>query len=98
MTTRYFPSLRIRLGVALYIVLGGIFRFANAKAGWLAGSIEAGVSLLGSVFEMIVIARGAKRAAAIQLDCFVVPQSGAPRNDRIRRHTLVLFSVILVAP
>src|SRR5688572_10100534 len=34
------------------------------------------------------ISRGAKRAAAIQLDCFVVPQSGTPRNDRIRRHTL----------
>jgi hypothetical protein len=47
--------------------------------------------LLGSVFEMIVIARGAKRAAAIQLDCFVVPQSGTSRNDGIRRHTLTII-------
>jgi hypothetical protein len=39
---------------------------------------------------MIVIARGAKRATAIQLDCFVVPQSGTSRNDRIRRHALEL--------
>src|SRR5687768_266548 len=43
---------------------------------------------LGNVFEMIVIARSATRAVAIQLDCFVVPQSGTPRNDRIRRHAL----------
>jgi len=42
----------------------------------------------GSVFEMIVIARCAKRAVAIQLDCFVVPPSGTSRNDRIRRLTL----------
>jgi hypothetical protein len=32
--------------------------------------------------EKSVIARSAKRAAAIQLDCFVVPQSGTARNDR----------------
>ena len=29
-----------------------------------------------------VIARCAKRAVAIQMDCFVVPRSGTPRNDR----------------
>jgi hypothetical protein len=32
---------------------------------------------------MTVIARGAKRAAAIQLDCFVAAQSAASRNDRL---------------
>jgi hypothetical protein len=37
---------------------------------------------------MIVIASCAKRAVAIQLDCFVVPQSGTPRNDSIPRHAL----------
>ena len=56
---------------------------------------------LGCVFEMIVIATCAKPAVAIQpldrlgalslpkrLDCFVVPPSGTPRNDRIRRRAL----------
>ena len=33
---------------------------------------------LWHVFEMIVIARSAKRAVAIQLDCFVVPASRTP--------------------
>ena len=32
----------------------------------------------------IVIARGAKRTVAIQLDCFVVLPSGTPANERIR--------------
>jgi len=33
-------------------------------------------------FFVLVIARCAKRAVAIQLDCFVAAQSAAPRNDR----------------
>jgi S-adenosylmethionine hydrolase len=41
-----------------------------------------GVSKPGAVGEMVVIARCAKRAVAIQLDCFVAAQSAAPRNDR----------------
>jgi hypothetical protein len=65
------------------------------------GSRSAAEESTRDVFERIVIARGAKRAVAIQpfdrltalsrvegLDCFVVPQSGSPRNDRIRRHVL----------
>ena len=34
------------------------------------------------LIHKIVIARCAKRAAAIQLDGFVVPQGGTPRNDK----------------
>jgi hypothetical protein len=32
---------------------------------------------------MLVIARCAQRAVAIQLDCFVAAQSAAPRHDSI---------------
>ncbi len=32
--------------------------------------------------EWIVIARGAKRAVASQLDGLVVPPGGTPRNDK----------------
>jgi len=32
---------------------------------------------------MIVIARCAKRAVAIQLDCFFAAQSAAPRKDNL---------------
>jgi hypothetical protein len=31
----------------------------------------------------LVIARRAKRAVAIQLDCFVAPRGGTPRNDKL---------------
>jgi hypothetical protein len=31
----------------------------------------------------MVIARRAQRAVAIQLDCFVVAQGAAPRNDNL---------------
>jgi hypothetical protein len=31
----------------------------------------------------LFIARCAKRAVAIQLDCFVAPRSGTPRNDEL---------------
>src|SRR5688572_16517059 len=41
---------------------------------------------LGSVLEMIVIARGAKRAAAIELDCFVVPQGGLLPMTKFETH------------
>jgi hypothetical protein len=37
---------------------------------------------------MNVIARCAKRAVAIQLDYFIVPQSGTPHNDRIPNQLL----------
>jgi hypothetical protein len=43
---------------------------------------------LGPVGEFTVIARCAKRAVAIQLDCFVVPQSWTPHNDRILQQLL----------
>jgi hypothetical protein len=43
---------------------------------------------LSGVCELAVIARCAKRAVAIQLDCFGVPQSGTSRNDSIPGHAL----------
>lgn len=46
----------------------------------------------GGVQNCIVIARGAKRAAAIQLDCFVVPLGGTPRNDKFGHHQSFSFS------
>jgi hypothetical protein len=35
-------------------------------------------------FKLPVIARRVWPAVAIQLDCFVVPQGGAPRNDGLK--------------
>ena len=42
-----------------------------------------GLIPIALTFYTVVIARGAKRAVAIQLDCFVVPQGGTPRNDSV---------------
>jgi hypothetical protein len=40
--------------------------------------------LLRRVVKPSVIARRVPRAVAIQLDCFVVPQDGTPRNDSLK--------------
>jgi hypothetical protein len=39
---------------------------------------------LRRVFKPPVIARRVRRAVAIQLDCFVVPQDGTPRNASLK--------------
>jgi quinoprotein glucose dehydrogenase len=52
---------------------------------------------LRRVFEMIAIARGAPRAAPIQLDCFIVPQSGTSANERFRRRARGRFLRIALA-
>jgi hypothetical protein len=36
------------------------------------------------VLKPSVIARRARRAVAIQLDCFVISQGGPPRNDSLK--------------
>ncbi len=63
----------------------------HLNSSWIAATGCAGLAMtirgprvrLERVFKMIVIARRAERAVAIQLDCFVAAQSAAPRNDRI---------------
>ena len=39
---------------------------------------------------LLVIARGAKRAVAVQLDSFVVSRSETPRNDKLYHYPLAL--------
>ena len=46
------------------------------------GERGAGTLLGARSLAAVVIARGAKRAVAIQPDCFVAAQSAASRNDR----------------
>jgi hypothetical protein len=53
--------------------------------------------LSGGVLIWFVIARCAKRAVAIQLDCFGAPQSGTPRNDKFEHYQLSRFVAPLPA-